>query len=251
MNFLRTAWLMETGLLVYLNFFQNFWPPLFWDGSDMWYKYSGSNYSIFVGDARLTISSNDYLKFVIFFVFSGSGYGASFTGQAGDSGHRGWGQWCEHDPGGTCGHRSNGEGGKTGIWWKHREYISKFLFPKYNKNQGTSLLRIDNIEINWTLGLKSQFKSYLKWIGEENDSYFHFCALQILLHALGFFYLYQWRFVVVFQAVRCSDYAIARFCFLQRALLVHGHWYYNRISILVLYFFYKVHTHPLFALKRV
>ncbi|XP_063723941.1 phospholipid-transporting ATPase IF-like isoform X3 [Symsagittifera roscoffensis] len=41
------------------------------------------------------------------------------------------------------------------------------------------------------------------------------------------------------QAVRCSDYAIARFCFLQRALLVHGHWYYNRISILVLYFFYK------------
>ncbi|XP_075259797.1 phospholipid-transporting ATPase IF-like isoform X5 [Convolutriloba macropyga] len=41
------------------------------------------------------------------------------------------------------------------------------------------------------------------------------------------------------QAVRCSDYAIARFKFLQRALLVHGHWYYNRISILVLYFFYK------------
>ena len=42
------------------------------------------------------------------------------------------------------------------------------------------------------------------------------------------------------QAVRCSDYAIARFMFLQKALLVHGHWYYNRIAILILYFFYKV-----------
>ena len=42
------------------------------------------------------------------------------------------------------------------------------------------------------------------------------------------------------QAVRSSDYAFGRFCFLQRALLVHGHYYYVRLAVLVQYFFYKV-----------
>ncbi|XP_052218556.1 phospholipid-transporting ATPase IF-like isoform X1 [Dreissena polymorpha] len=41
------------------------------------------------------------------------------------------------------------------------------------------------------------------------------------------------------QAVRNSDYAFARFRFLQKALLVHGHFYYIRLSNLVQYFFYK------------
>ncbi|KAM7451065.1 putative phospholipid-transporting ATPase IF [Porites harrisoni] len=41
------------------------------------------------------------------------------------------------------------------------------------------------------------------------------------------------------QAVRTSDYAIARFKFLCRVLLVHGHWYYVRAAIMVQYFFYK------------
>ncbi|XP_076370308.1 phospholipid-transporting ATPase IF-like isoform X1 [Tachypleus tridentatus] len=41
------------------------------------------------------------------------------------------------------------------------------------------------------------------------------------------------------QAVRCSDFAFARFRFLLRVLLVHGHYYYIRISTLVQYFFYK------------
>ena len=41
------------------------------------------------------------------------------------------------------------------------------------------------------------------------------------------------------QAVRCSDFAFARFRFLSRVLLVHGHWYYWRVSSLVQYFFYK------------
>ncbi|KAM8884345.1 phospholipid-transporting ATPase IF isoform 1-T1 [Synchiropus picturatus] len=41
------------------------------------------------------------------------------------------------------------------------------------------------------------------------------------------------------QAVRNSDYAIARFRFLSKLLLVHGHFYYVRISTLVQYFFYK------------
>lgn len=41
------------------------------------------------------------------------------------------------------------------------------------------------------------------------------------------------------QAVRCSDFAFARFRFLRRVLLVHGHWYYWRVSTLVQYFFYK------------
>ncbi|XP_046892694.1 phospholipid-transporting ATPase IF isoform X1 [Hypomesus transpacificus] len=41
------------------------------------------------------------------------------------------------------------------------------------------------------------------------------------------------------QAVRNSDYAIARFKFLSKLLLVHGHFYYIRITTLVQYFFYK------------
>ncbi|XP_069753203.1 phospholipid-transporting ATPase IF isoform X3 [Narcine bancroftii] len=41
------------------------------------------------------------------------------------------------------------------------------------------------------------------------------------------------------QAVRNSDYAIARFCFLTKLMFVHGHFYYIRISHLVQYFFYK------------
>ncbi|XP_034990032.1 phospholipid-transporting ATPase IF isoform X5 [Zootoca vivipara] len=41
------------------------------------------------------------------------------------------------------------------------------------------------------------------------------------------------------QAVRNSDYAIARFKFLSKLLLVHGHLYYIRIATLVQYFFYK------------
>nr|XP_031846306.1 probable phospholipid-transporting ATPase IF isoform X1 [Nomia melanderi]XP_031846314.1 probable phospholipid-transporting ATPase IF isoform X1 [Nomia melanderi] len=41
------------------------------------------------------------------------------------------------------------------------------------------------------------------------------------------------------QASMSSDFAIAKFRFLKKALLVHGHWYYMRISTLTLYFFYK------------
>ncbi|KAJ8310331.1 hypothetical protein KUTeg_012196 [Tegillarca granosa] len=41
------------------------------------------------------------------------------------------------------------------------------------------------------------------------------------------------------QAVRSSDYAFAKFRFLMRALLVHGSFYYIRLSTLVQFFFYK------------
>lgn len=44
------------------------------------------------------------------------------------------------------------------------------------------------------------------------------------------------------QAVRNSDYAIPKFKHLKKMLLVHGHYYYIRISELVQYFFYKVAT---------
>lgn len=41
------------------------------------------------------------------------------------------------------------------------------------------------------------------------------------------------------QAARCADYAFANFCMLKKVLLVHGHYYTQRLSLLVLYFFYK------------
>jgi len=40
-------------------------------------------------------------------------------------------------------------------------------------------------------------------------------------------------------AVRSADFAFAKFKHLQRVLLVHGHWYYYRVAIMVQYFFYK------------
>nr|TKW21336.1 hypothetical protein SEVIR_4G165700v2 [Setaria viridis] len=41
------------------------------------------------------------------------------------------------------------------------------------------------------------------------------------------------------QAVMASDVAVAQFRFLERLLLVHGHWCYRRISVMICYFFYK------------
>lgn len=49
------------------------------------------------------------------------------------------------------------------------------------------------------------------------------------------------------QAVLTSDYALARFKYLQRALLLHGHYYYSRLSTLVLYFFYKARYHSILS----
>ena len=41
------------------------------------------------------------------------------------------------------------------------------------------------------------------------------------------------------NAARSADFAIAKFKFLKRLLLVHGYLFYTRASILVQYFFYK------------
>ncbi|KHJ49565.1 phospholipid-translocating P-type ATPase, flippase [Trichuris suis] len=41
------------------------------------------------------------------------------------------------------------------------------------------------------------------------------------------------------HAVIASDFSMPRFKYLQRLLLVHGHWCYNRLARLILYFFYK------------
>ncbi|KAL8475468.1 hypothetical protein ACS0TY_028212 [Phlomoides rotata] len=41
------------------------------------------------------------------------------------------------------------------------------------------------------------------------------------------------------QAAMSSDFEIAQFRFLERLLLVHGHWCYRRISMMICYFFYK------------
>ncbi|KAL2332258.1 hypothetical protein Fmac_019839 [Flemingia macrophylla] len=41
------------------------------------------------------------------------------------------------------------------------------------------------------------------------------------------------------QAVMASDFAIAQFRFLERLLVVHGHWCYKRIAQMICYFFYK------------
>lgn len=44
---------------------------------------------------------------------------------------------------------------------------------------------------------------------------------------------------VFVQAVMASDFALPRFRYLQKLLLVHGHWCYSRLANMILYFFYK------------
>ena len=41
------------------------------------------------------------------------------------------------------------------------------------------------------------------------------------------------------QAVMASDFAISKFKYLERLVLVHGNWNYDRLARMVLYFFYK------------
>ncbi|XP_051504011.1 phospholipid-transporting ATPase VD-like isoform X3 [Myxocyprinus asiaticus] len=41
------------------------------------------------------------------------------------------------------------------------------------------------------------------------------------------------------QAVMSSDFAISRFKYLRKLILVHGHWCYARLANMILYFFYK------------
>ncbi|XP_011262900.1 probable phospholipid-transporting ATPase VD [Camponotus floridanus] len=41
------------------------------------------------------------------------------------------------------------------------------------------------------------------------------------------------------QAVMAADFAISRFSILSRLLLLHGHWCYDRLARMILYFFYK------------
>lgn len=37
------------------------------------------------------------------------------------------------------------------------------------------------------------------------------------------------------QAVMASDFSLPQFCFLERLLIVHGHWCYRRISKMVIF----------------
>lgn len=41
------------------------------------------------------------------------------------------------------------------------------------------------------------------------------------------------------QAVMASDFTLSKFKFLEKLLLVHGLWSYDRLSRMILYFFYK------------
>lgn len=41
------------------------------------------------------------------------------------------------------------------------------------------------------------------------------------------------------QAVMASDFTLSRFRYLERLLLSHGYWCYDRLARMILYFFYK------------
>ena len=50
------------------------------------------------------------------------------------------------------------------------------------------------------------------------------------------------------QAVMASDFAISKFKYLERLILVHGHWNLDRLSRMILYFFFKNAVSSYFAL---
>ena len=52
------------------------------------------------------------------------------------------------------------------------------------------------------------------------------------------------------QAVMASDFAISRFKYIERLLLVHGHWNYDRLARMILYFFYKNSANLQITLKH-
>lgn len=69
------------------------------------------------------------------------------------------------------------------------------------------------------------------------------CVFEIVLQLLNSFITFFFKGIIGKegrQAARNSDYAIPKFKHLKKMLLVHGHFYYVRISELVQYFFYKV-----------
>lgn len=41
------------------------------------------------------------------------------------------------------------------------------------------------------------------------------------------------------QAMMASDFAISKFRYLEKLLLVQGHWSYDRLARMIVYFFYK------------
>lgn len=41
------------------------------------------------------------------------------------------------------------------------------------------------------------------------------------------------------QAVMASDFTLSRFKFLEKLLIIHGFWSYDRLARMILYFFYK------------
>ena len=49
--------------------------------------------------------------------------------------------------------------------------------------------------------------------------------------------IYAWS--VILKAALASDFTMARFSYLKKLLLVHGHWCYSRTAYMMLYFFYK------------
>ncbi|KAL6010963.1 putative phospholipid-transporting ATPase 8 [Asimina triloba] len=62
-------------------------------------------------------------------------------------------------------------------------------------------------------------------------------GMQVATLLAAFLELYS--FFDIRSAVMSSDFAIAQFQFLERLLLVHGHWCYRRITMMICYFFYK------------
>lgn len=81
------------------------------------------------------------------------------------------------------------------------------------------------------LSLKSTYWSLMQWVTLWCFlTFFLISTLNVLL-------------LLNFQAVMSSDIAIAQFRFLERLLLVHGHWCYRRISSMVLILSFQLHYH--------
>lgn len=82
------------------------------------------------------------------------------------------------------------------------------------------------------LGIDAPYFPYLSDIRLPPQSRYVYSLSEFKLNDCEYLVSKFWLYIST-QAVMSSDYAIAQFRFLERLLLVHGHWCYRRISMMV------------------
>ncbi|KAL3613789.1 hypothetical protein CASFOL_041863 [Castilleja foliolosa] len=93
-----------------------------------------------------------------------------------------------------------------------------------------------NIAFGFTL---FWFEARASFSGQPAYNVWYMSTYNVFFISLLVFLIRMFPLDSVLRAAISSDFAVAQFRFLERLLLVHGHWCYRRISMMICYFFYK------------